>query len=96
MMLMAHFITHQTTMFVDRGYIRDFVIFGSLETDGRGNVQSDLDASIGQESLESGLEMLSQFAKQHQIKLKRHQSKGPKVLEAFFEPTGGKEFPIKR
>jgi len=95
MMLMAHFITHKTTMFVYGGYIRDFVIYGSLETDERGNVQSDIDISIGQESLESGLEKLSQFAKQHQIKLKRHQLKGPKVLEAFFEPTGGKEFPIE-
>lgn len=95
MMLMAHFITHQTTMFVYGGYIRDFVIYGSLETDERGNVKSDIDISIGQESLESGLEKLSQFAKQHQIKLKRHQLKGPKVLEAFSEPTGGKEFPIE-
>jgi hypothetical protein len=95
MMLMARFITHQTTMFVYDGYIRDFVIYGSLESDGRGNVEGDLEVFIEQESLGSGLEKLSQFAKQHQIKLKRHQLKGPKVLEAFFAPTGGKEFPIE-
>jgi hypothetical protein len=95
MMLMAHFITHQTTMFVYGGYIRDFVIYGRLATNDRGDIESDIDIGIGQESPQSGLEKLAQFAKEHQIKLNRRQAKGPRVLEAFFQPAGGKEFPIE-
>eukprot|EP01043_Picozoa_sp_COSAG02_P070799 COSAG02_NODE_12682_length_1510_cov_1.345145_2_plen_221_part_00 len=95
MMLMAHFITHQTSMFVYGGFIRDFVIYGKLAMDERGQIESDIDIGIGQESPETGLEKLAQFAKEHRIKLNRRQSKGPKVLEAFFQPAGGNEFPIE-
>jgi hypothetical protein len=41
------------------------------------------------------LEQLAAFGRQHRIKLVRRQSKGRYVIEAFFQPQGGQEFPIE-
>jgi HrpA-like RNA helicase/O-acetyl-ADP-ribose deacetylase (regulator of RNase III)/endonuclease/exonuclease/phosphatase family metal-dependent hydrolase len=95
MMLMTHYITHQTSMYVYGGYVRDFVISGSLAMDRFGKVESDIDIGIGNETPESGLEMLARFGKQHQIDLESRQNKGSRVLEAIFKPAGGNAFPIE-